>query len=58
MSNIAGLLNGKNPQAFYNDLMNTNPQFRNFVNANQGKSLQQIAQENGIEYSLLQQFLR
>lgn len=36
------------PQGCYDLLMRNNPQFRQFVNDNQGKSPQQIAEENGI----------
>lgn len=44
---------GGNPEAFAQRLMQTNPQFADFVRQNQGKSLQQIAIENGIDPSVL-----
>lgn len=44
---------GKNPDTMFSDLYNNNPQFRQFVDANKGKSPEQIAQENGIDINLL-----
>lgn len=38
-----------NPTVLFNSMMQTNPQFREFVNDNRGKSPQQIAQEHGID---------
>ena len=44
---------GGNPEAFAQRLMQNNPQFADFVRQNQGKTLQQIATENGIDPSIL-----
>jgi hypothetical protein len=44
---------GGNPEAFAQRLMQNNPQFANFVRQNQGKTLQQIATENGIDPNML-----
>lgn len=49
---------GNNPQAFAENLMRSNPQFRQFVEVNKGKSVEQIAQENGIDMSLLRQICK
>lgn len=46
---IKGMLGG-NPQAAYDHMMRTNPQFAAFVRDNRGKSPEQIARENGIDY--------
>lgn len=48
---------GGNPQAMYDQLMRTNPQFANFVQQNQGKTPEQIAAENGIDYSAVRRFM-
>ncbi|WP_322154396.1 hypothetical protein [Paratractidigestivibacter sp.] len=48
---------GGNPEALYARLMQTNPQFAKFIHDNQGKSVQQIAKENGIDYNSLCKFL-
>lgn len=56
--NILNLLKYRNnPGAIFTDMMNKNPQFRQFVEANKGKSAEQIAQENNIDMNLLKQFM-
>lgn len=60
-NNILGLmsmLKSGNPDAIFNQLKQTNPQFKKFVEDNQNKSVQQIAQENGIDINIINQFLR
>ena len=60
-NNILGLmsmLKSGNPDAIFNQLKQTNPQFKKFVEDNQNKSVQQIAQENGIDINVINQFLR
>ena len=37
--------------------MRTNPQFAQFVKANQGKTPEQIAAENGIDYSTVRSLM-
>lgn len=49
---IAGLmrmLRGKNPQQIAMNMMQQNPQFRQFVEANKGKTPEQVAREHGID---------
>ena len=55
INGINQMING-NPEAVYQQMMQSNPQFRQFVESNQGKSPEQIAQENGIDFNLLNQF--
>jgi len=43
------MMAGKNPDTMFAELYNNNPQFKQFVDANKGKSPEQIAQENGID---------
>lgn len=45
-------------QGIFNRLMNSNPQFRDFVNSNAGKTPQQIAQEHGIPWEDVQALMR
>lgn len=52
------MLSGQNPQAIFQNLMQSNPQFQQFVQQNQGKSIDQIARENGIDPSIVHQFIR
>lgn len=52
MSKVAAMmrtLRGGNPEQIAMQMMQSNPQFRQFVQENQGKTPQQIAQENGID---------
>lgn len=54
---LAALKNG-NPEQMLQQMMNTNPQFRQFVEANRGKSPEQIAQENGLDFNSIRNLLR
>lgn len=60
MNNIMGLVNAVkgNPQGMFNNMMQTNPQFRKFINDTRGKSVDQIAQEYGVDMSLLNNLLK
>lgn len=53
IASIKNMLEGKNPDDIYNNMLQNNPQFRDFIEANKGKSIEQIARENGINPSLL-----
>lgn len=55
---LMSMLKSGNPDAIFNQLKQTNPQFKKFVEDNQNKSVQQIAQENGIDINVINQFLR
>ena len=50
---IKNMLEGKNTDEVFNDMMKNNLQFRQFIEANKGKSVEQIAKENGINPQLL-----
>lgn len=39
----------RNPQELYDYMLKTDKHFREFVDANKGKSAEQIAKENGID---------
>ena len=47
------MLNGKNPDELFKQLMQNNPQFRQFYEQNKDKSPEQIAKENGIDLTNL-----
>lgn len=53
IAQIKNMLDGKNPDAVFNELMKNNPQFRNFIESNRGKSPEDIARENGIDPTIL-----
>lgn len=60
-NNVANILNTikqmGNPQQLFQTLMQNNPAFNQFVNLNAGKPVEQIAKENGIDFSVLQSLL-
>lgn len=54
MQQIAGvmqMLKSGNPEQIAQQMMQSNPQFRRFMEANKGKSPEQVAKENGIDLS-------
>ena len=52
------MLKGQNPDQLLQMFAQKNPQFAQFMRANQGKSPQQIAAAYGIDMSLVQQLLK
>jgi hypothetical protein len=46
-----------NPKAYYDNLIQNNQQFASFVRENEGKSLEQIARENGIDWTFFQSLM-
>lgn len=57
IGNVINLSKG-NPEAFFRQLMSSNPQFRNFINSNQGKTAEQIARENGIDINAVYKMMK
>lgn len=51
MTQIANIMRGKNPEQVAMNLMNQNPQFKQFMQSVKGKTPQQFAQEHGIDLS-------
>lgn len=51
-------LAGGNPQAAFNMLMQSNPDFKKFVQANQGKSPEEIARAYGIDLNQINNLLK
>lgn len=56
MSAIRGLMGG-NPEAFAMQALRTNQGFADFVQRNQGKSIGQIASENGVDINLVRNIM-
>ena len=57
LSQLKSLMSGKNPDDVYNFMLQNNPQFKQFVNDNQGKSVEDIALAYDIDLNLLKQFM-
>lgn len=53
LMNIAQMVRNGNPEQIAQNLMQQNPQFRQFVEANRGKSPEQVAQEHGFNLSAI-----
>lgn len=51
MMQLMNMLKSGNPQQMAQQMMMNNPQFRQFMEQNKGKTPQQVAQENGIDLS-------
>ena len=49
---------GGNPDAMFRQMMQNNPQFAQFVQENQGRTPEQIAQAYGIDVGMLNQLMR
>lgn len=50
-SNLMKMLRSGNPEQIAQQMMQNNPQFRQFVEANKGKTPDQVAREHGIDLS-------
>lgn len=51
VANLMKMLQSGNPEQAFQQMMQNNPQFRQFVEANRGKTPEQVARENGIDLS-------
>ena len=58
VNGIKQMMNGQNPDIVMKLFAQKNPQFAQFLRDNQGKSPQQIAQEYGLDWNLVQGFLK
>lgn len=52
------MLKGGNPQAMFDQMMQSNPQFAQFMNDNKGKSVEQIARDYGVDLNMIKQLVR
>lgn len=53
LGHIMQMLRSGNQEQIARNLMQQNPQFKAFVEANQGKSPEQVAREHGVDLSAL-----
>ena len=58
VNGIKQMMNGQNPDTVMKLFAQKNPQFAQFLRDNQGKSPQQIAQDYGIDWNMVQGFLK
>lgn len=49
LAEIARMVKSGDPQQIAMNLMQKNPQFKAFMDANQGKTPEQVAKENGVD---------
>lgn len=49
--------NKKDASATFNQLMQSNPQFRQFINQNSGKSLEEISKAYGLDIELVKEVI-
>lgn len=50
MSQVLSMMRSfRNPEQMAQQMMQNNPQFRQFVEANKGKTPEQVAKENGVD---------
>lgn len=57
LANIMKLLKSGNPEQIAQQMMRQNPKFREFMEANKGKSPEQVAQEHGFDLSQLKNMM-
>ena len=58
VNGIKQMMNGQNPDTVMKLFAQKNPQFAQFLRDNQGKSPQQIAQGYGLDWNMVQGFLK
>ena len=51
ISNVLKMLRSGNPDQIAQQMMQSNPKFRQFVEQNKGKTPEQVAKEHGIDLS-------
>ena len=58
VNGIKQMINGQNPDTVMKLFAQKNPQFAQFLRDNQGKSPQQIAQDYGLDWNMIQGFFK
>lgn len=58
VNGIKQMMNGQTPDTVIKMFAQKNPQFAQFLRDNQGKDPQQIAQEYGLDWNMVQGFLK
>ena len=57
VANILKMLRTGNPEQIAQQMMQNNPQFRQFVEANKGKTPEQVAREYGVDLNQLKSMM-
>ena len=58
VNGIKQMMNGQNPDTVMKLFSQKNPQFAQFLRDNQGKSPEQIARDYGLDWNMVQNFLK
>ena len=58
IGNVKRMMQGGNPNTVMQMMAQQNPQFAKFMQDNQGKSPQQIAKENGLDWGMIQNLMK
>lgn len=58
VGSIKQMMSGQNPDVVMKLFAQKNPQFAQFVKGNQGKSPEQIAKDYGLDWNMVQNFLK
>ena len=58
VNGIKQMMNGQNPDTVMKLFAQKNPQFAQFLRDNQGKSPQQIAQDYGLDWGMIQGLIK
>lgn len=58
VANVLKMLRSGNPEQIARQMMQNNPQFRQFVEANKGKTPEQVAREYGVDIGQLKQMMK
>ena len=57
VASLMKMLQSGNPEQAFQQMMQNNPQFRQFVETNKGKTPEQVAREHGIDLSQLKNMM-
>lgn len=57
VANLMKMLRTGNPDQIAQQMMQNNPQFRQFVEANRGKTPEQVAREHGIDLNQIKSMM-
>lgn len=57
VARVMQMLRSGNPNQIAQQMMQSNPQFRQFIEANKGKTPEQVAQEHGLDLSQLKNMM-
>lgn len=57
LSDLIRMLKSGNPEQIAQKMMQSNPQFRQFVEANKGKTPEQVAREYGVDLNQLKSMM-